>query len=208
MKHLLRCAALLVLTLLAGFAHATGQELRKCDFDLKGGRRSGEARVTLADGAVIRVEVDVIWCGRSGHRKSLDYTCTVNTSRGDGESTWSDDAGATVITDSTPYTDPREPDRIKVTVGHEVSIHLNETQSVPRCGVGAELPESIVISGAQIGLSCAVQRTLAAKHRASLLATPALCGATDEARSALAPAPAISAPCRLGRDRPSVRWPG
>jgi hypothetical protein len=145
MKHLLRCAALLVLTLLAGFAHATGQELRKCDFDFKGGCRSGEARVTLPDGAVIRVEVDVIWCSRGGHRKSLDYTCTVNTSRGDGESTWSDDAGATVITDSTPYTDPREPDRIKVTVGHEVSIHLNETQSVPRCGVGAELPESIVI---------------------------------------------------------------
>jgi hypothetical protein len=60
MKRLFRCAALLVLTLLAGFADAAGQELRTCDFDLKGGCRSGEARVTLTDGVVIRVEVDVI----------------------------------------------------------------------------------------------------------------------------------------------------
>src|SRR5215472_17239086 len=56
------------------------------------------------------------------------------------------------------------------------------------------------------GLSCAVQRTLAAKRRASLLATPALCGATDEARSALAPARAISAPCRRGRT--ALRYDG
>jgi hypothetical protein len=145
MKHLLRCTGLLVLTVLAGVARAEGQTTRSCDFALKGGCRSGEARVTLADGAVMRVEVDVIWCGLGGHRKSLDYTCTIDSSRDDGESTWSEDAGATVITDSSPYADPREPDRIKVTVGREVSIDLNETQSVPRCGVGAELPQSIVI---------------------------------------------------------------
>jgi hypothetical protein len=145
MKQLLRCAGLLVLTVSASFAHADGQKIRTCDFDLKGGCRSGEARVTLADGALIRLEVDIIWCDLGGDRKSLDYTCTINSSRGDGESTWSDDAGATVITDSSPYTDPREPDRIKVTVGREVSIDLNETQSVPRCGAGAELPQSIVI---------------------------------------------------------------
>jgi hypothetical protein len=145
MKRVVFLAVFLLLTTVTRFAHAAGQEFRTCDFDLKGGCRSGEARVTLTDGAVITVEVDVIWCGRGGHRKSLDYTCTINSSRGDGESTWSEDAGATVITDSSPYTDPREPDRIKVTVGREVSIDLSETQSIPRCGAGAELPQSIVI---------------------------------------------------------------
>jgi len=138
-------AAFLALTAMTRFADAAGPELRTCDFDLKGGCRSGEARVTLVNGKVTGLDVDVIWCGRGGHRKSLDYTCTIDLSRGDGESAWLEDAGATVITDSSPYTDPREPDRIKVTVGREVSIDLNETQSVPRCGVGAELPESIVI---------------------------------------------------------------
>jgi len=145
MKRLVYLAVLLTLTTMTTFAHADGQEIRTCDFDLKGGCRSGEARVTLAHGAVTRVEVDVIWCGLGGHRKSLDHTCTIDSSRGDGESTWLEDGGATVITDSSPYADRREPDRIKVTVGPEVSIDLNETQSVPRCGVGAELPQFIVI---------------------------------------------------------------
>jgi hypothetical protein len=105
MKRVVFLAVFLLLTTVTRFAHAAGQEFRTCDFDLKGGCRSGEARVTLTDGAVITVEVDVIWCGRGGHRKSLDYTCTINSSRGDGESTWSEDAGATVITDSSPYTE-------------------------------------------------------------------------------------------------------
>jgi hypothetical protein len=145
MKRRLRCAGLLLQTLLSGFAHAGGQEIRTCDFDLKGGCRSGQARVTLADGRVMGLDVVVIWCGRGGHRKSLDFTCTINSSRGDGESTWSQDAGATVITDSSPYTDSTKPDRIIVTVGRDVNLDLNETQSVPRCGAGAELPQIIVI---------------------------------------------------------------
>jgi hypothetical protein len=145
MKRLLRCVGLLLLTLLSGFARAGGQEIRTCDFDLKGGCRSGQARVTLADGKVIGLDVLVIWCGRGGHRKSLDFTCSINSSRGDGMSKWSEDAGATVITDSSPYTDSTKPDRMKVTVGRDVTLDLNETQSIPRCGAGAELPQTIVI---------------------------------------------------------------
>ena|SRR5689334_10768115 len=102
MKRLLRCVGLLLLTLLSGFARAGGQEIRTCDFDLKGGCRSGQARVTLADGKVIGLDVLVIWCGRGGHRKSLDFTCSINSSRGDGMSKWSEDAGATVITTALP----------------------------------------------------------------------------------------------------------
>lgn len=145
MKRLLRCAGLLLLAVLSSLAHAGGQEIRTCDFDLKGGCRSGQARVTLADGKVIGLDLLVIWCGRGGHRKSLDFTCSINSSRGDGTSKWSEDDGATVITDSSPFADPTKSDRIKVTVGRDVTLDLNETQSIPRCGAGAELPQTIVI---------------------------------------------------------------
>jgi hypothetical protein len=88
----------LALTSMTRFAHAAGQELRTCDFDLKGGCPFGYARVTLAQGAVTRVEVGVIWCNRQ--RGAPGYTCTIDSSRDDKESTWSDDAGAVVITDN------------------------------------------------------------------------------------------------------------
>jgi hypothetical protein len=145
MKRLRRCAGLLLVMPLSGFAHAGGHQIRTCNFEVKARCASGNARVTLADGKVTGVDLVVIWCGRGGHRKSLDFTCTINLSRGDGESTWSEDAGATVITDSSPYTDPTRSDRIKVTIGRDVTLDLNETESVPRCGAGAELPKTIVI---------------------------------------------------------------
>ena len=44
MKRLLRCAGLLLLTLLSGFAHAGGQEILTCDFVLKVDR-GGDARL-------------------------------------------------------------------------------------------------------------------------------------------------------------------
>jgi hypothetical protein len=53
-------------------------------------------------------------------------------------SKWSEDAGATVITDSSPFADPTKSDRIKVTVGRDVTLDLNETQSPKMwCGCGA-----------------------------------------------------------------------
>jgi hypothetical protein len=160
MKRLVFLAAVfpnvfLALTTMTSFAQASGQEIRACDFDLKGGCRSGQVRVTLADGKVVGLDAFVIWCGRGGHRKSLDYSCTINSARGDGESTWSDDAGATVINDGSPYTDPTKPDRIKVTVGRDVSIDLDEAQSLWRCGAGAELPLTIVIPAQ--GRTCRVR---------------------------------------------------
>ena len=148
-------AAFLALTAMARFADAAGPELRTCDFDLKGGCRSGQARVTLVNGKVTGLDVGVIWCGRGGHRKSPDFTCTINLDRSDGSSTWSEDTGATVITDQSPYADPTKPDRIKVTVGRDVTIDLNETQSLWRCGAGAELPLTIIMPAQ--GRTCQVR---------------------------------------------------
>jgi hypothetical protein len=46
---------------------------------------------------------------------------------------------------SSPPWNPQQPDRVKVTVGRDVSIDLSEAQSLGRCGTGAELPRAIVI---------------------------------------------------------------
>jgi hypothetical protein len=47
-----------------------------------------------------------------------------------------------VITDSSPFADPTKSDRIKVTVGRDVTLDLNETQCAPgdRQGVEGESP--------------------------------------------------------------------
>jgi hypothetical protein len=143
-KYFLCCAVLLVLTAMPGLARAGEQEIRRCDFELKRGCIAGYATVTLAHGALARLEALVIWCGPGGHRKSLDYSCTVDSSRDDKESTWSEEAGATVIANGSPW-NPDRPDRMKVTVGRDVSIDFDEAQSLGRCGAGAELPRAIVI---------------------------------------------------------------
>jgi len=140
MKHLI-LAVLLAVTTSTGVAHADGQEIRRCDFEVKARCASGDATVTLVDGVVKRIEVNAFWCGLKGRP---GYTCTIDSSRGDKDSTWSDDGGATLITNAAPF-NPTQPDRVKVTVGKYVSIDMAETQSVGRCGTGAELPRAIVI---------------------------------------------------------------
>lgn len=142
---------LVVLLLGTGLACAAGEEVRHCGFDVKARCASGEARVTIANGVVNRVEVDVIWCGLPGH---LAYSCTVDSSRGDQDSKWSDDGGTTAIANTSPL-NPNYPDRVKVTVGRSVTIDLKEAQSLGHCGVGAELPETIVIPAR--GKSCQVR---------------------------------------------------
>ena len=140
MKHLI-AAFLLAVTASTGVAHADGQEIRRCDFAVKARCASGDAAVTLIDGVVKRIEINVFWCGLKGRP---GYTCTIDSTRGDDDATWSDDSGATVITNATPF-NPAAPDRVKVTVGKYVSIDMAETQSLGRCGAGAELPRAIVM---------------------------------------------------------------
>lgn len=139
MKLVTRVVVLLAATTLAANLHA--DEIRACSFAVKARCASGDVRVTLADGAVKRIEVNVFWCGLPGRP---GYTCTIDSKRGDSDSVWSEDAGATVIANTAPFS-PTLPDRVKVTVGPDVSMDFKETQSLGRCGAGAELPETIVI---------------------------------------------------------------
>jgi hypothetical protein len=139
MNHLISLGILLAAS--AGIVDAAEQEVRKCDFEVKARCVTGDATVTLADGAVKRLEVNVLWCGQRG---SPGYTCTIDSSRGDQDSKWSDEGGATVIDNTAPFT-PTLLDRVKVTVGKFVSIDFEEAQSLGRCGAGAELPRAIVI---------------------------------------------------------------
>jgi len=141
LQHLVHLSVFLMATMSAGFVHAEGQEIRSCDFAVKARCVSGDARVTLADGVVKRIEIDVFWCGLPGRP---GYTCMIDASRGDEDSIWSEDAGATLIANASPF-NPHAPDRVKVTVGRHVSVDLGEAQSLGRCGAGAELPQAIVI---------------------------------------------------------------
>jgi hypothetical protein len=141
MKRVVTFAVLLVLAASTLIAEAGGEEIRECAFEVKARCASGEARVTLADGVLKRVEVDVDYCALPGH---LHFACTIDSSRGDKDSTWSEDGGATLIANVSPF-DPNRPDRVKVTVGRYVSLDLDEAQSLGRCGAGAALPRAIVI---------------------------------------------------------------
>jgi hypothetical protein len=131
---------LLLLMTSAPLAHA-GEEVRSCEYKVKARGTSGLATVTLTDGVVSKVDVSVFYAGLRGRP---GYTCTVNSSRAEKDDSWSDEAGATVITNGTPF-NPTVPDRVRVTVGKYVSIDLAEAQSLGRCGAGAELPKAIVI---------------------------------------------------------------
>jgi hypothetical protein len=141
MKHLIYFFALLAVTPSARIVYADAQEVRACDFEVKARCVSGDARVTLAGGVVKRVEVGVYWCGPPHH---LGYTCTIDSSRDDEDSQWSEDGGATLITNPSPA-NPNESDRVKITIGEKVLIDLTEAQSLGRCGAGAALPRTIVI---------------------------------------------------------------
>ena len=122
--------------------HAAEQETRACDFEVKARCVLGDARVTLADGVVTRIEVGIFWCGL--RREHPPFACTIDSSQTDQRSIWSQEGSMTVIANGSPR-NPDQPDRVKVTVGRDVSIDLDEAQSLGRCGAGAELPRAIVV---------------------------------------------------------------
>ena len=141
MKQIISVAVFMTAAALSLGAYAGEQEIRACDFKAKAGCVSGDASVTLTDGKVSKIEIDVIWCGQPG---APGYTCTIDSSRGDDDSQWSEEGSATLIANASPLS-PGQPDRVRVTVGKYVSIDLDEAQSAGRCGAGAELPRAIVI---------------------------------------------------------------
>jgi hypothetical protein len=143
MRNLFHYAAVLAATLLASFAHAAEQDIRSCKFAVKPRCAFGDASVTLSHGAVTRVELNVFWCALHG-RAAPPFACAIDSSRTDKDAVWTEDAGATLISNKSPF-NPAQPDRMKVTVGRDVSIDLDEAQSLGRCGAGAELPRAIVI---------------------------------------------------------------
>ena len=141
MTHSGPLALLAAAFLAGGVARAARPEIRECDFEVEARCAAGDARVTLVDGAMQRLEVSVDWCALNGGPL---YSCTIDSSRGDAHSRWSQDGGATIIANAAPF-NASQPDLVKVTVGKNVSIDLEQAQSLGRCGAGAELPRAIVI---------------------------------------------------------------
>ena len=140
MRHRIYLIVLVAITL-GGIAATHADEVRACEFKAKARCASGDARVTLDGGAIKRVEVNVFFCGLQGRP---GYSCGIDSSRGEADSKWSEEGGATVIDNAAPF-NAAQPDRVKVTAGRFVSIDMEQAQSLGRCGAGAELPRAIVI---------------------------------------------------------------
>jgi hypothetical protein len=151
MTHRTALATAFMLMVLAATAHAAGSDIHACDFKIKARCVKGDASVTLTDGKVTRVVIDVYWCGLPGRP---GYSCLIDSSRGDNDAKWSEDGGATLIDNAAP-SNPTAPDRMKVSIGQDVSIDLAAAQSLGRCGAGAELPRTIVIPAKKT--ACRVQ---------------------------------------------------
>ncbi len=62
MKQLIYPAMILAA---ATAARAGGPEIRSCAFEVKARCASGDASVTLKDGVVTRLEVNMFWCGEN-----------------------------------------------------------------------------------------------------------------------------------------------
>jgi hypothetical protein len=135
------CLAASVAILSASALHAGPQEVRSCKFEVKSRCASGDASVTLENGVVKKFEFSDFYCGQPGN---LGYSCTIDSARGDKESKWTDEGGATTIENSDPF-NPDAPDNVKITPGKFVSIDFAKAQSAGRCGAGAQLPRALVI---------------------------------------------------------------
>lgn len=141
MSRLILLALFVIAAASTDVARAGGRDIRKCAFAVKARCASGDVRVALVDGAVQSVEVNVDWCALGG---GPAYSCTINSSRSDRDSKWSQEGDETIIANLAPF-NASQPDLVKVTVGKNVSIDLGQAQSLGRCGAGAELPQAIVI---------------------------------------------------------------
>lgn len=135
-------SAILFLGCALPVCRADAEFVRACDFEVKSRCASGEARATFNGTELTKLAIDVYWCGSQG---KPGYSCVVDYSRNDKNSSWSEVAGTVLIENRSPW-NPSLPDRIKVKVGKHVSIDLEEAQSSGTCGAGAELPRAIVIS--------------------------------------------------------------
>lgn len=150
-KYLVTCAILLAAAAPAATVHAGDRTAHACDFKLRARCASGDAKVTLDNGTVTRVEINIEFCALRG---GPGYGCTIDSSRSDSDSKWSQNGTTVVIDNAAPF-DPTHPDRVSVTPGPDIAIDLKNAQSIGRCGAGAELPQSIVIPAQ--GRTCRVR---------------------------------------------------
>jgi hypothetical protein len=102
MKCARSSAVLLALVLTTRLADA-GEEVRSCEYEVKARCTSGDARVALVDGVVSKLAVTVFYCGLPGRP---GYSCTIDSARAEKDDAWSDEGGATVISNATPFMPP------------------------------------------------------------------------------------------------------
>lgn len=133
--------AIVLLQCAASACRAETESVHKCEFSVRSHCTSGGAQATLKGGELTRLSVDVYMCGLPG---KLGYSCSIDFSRNDENSSWTESDGVVTIENKFSQ-DLATPERIKVTLGRHISIDLDETRSASHCGAGAQLPSAIVI---------------------------------------------------------------
>lgn len=124
-------------------AEPAGQPSDKfsCSYDIKRRCTSGTAEVELQQGRPRRVNFENFVCGLPG---APGYTCTVE-STADGKDKWQQTGKTTRINFHESW-NPDNPDTLTVTAEpSRIVLDFADTQSLGKCGSGAELPDRVVI---------------------------------------------------------------
>jgi hypothetical protein len=115
-----------------------------CTYQLASPCSSGTASVELLEGRLQKVSFESTYCtapGNAGNR------CTLRSARG-GKDKWSETGNSVLI----GFFDPRYPqadDEFKfILEAGRLVLDFSDTQTFIKCGMGAELPERVVIDPA------------------------------------------------------------
>ncbi|HJV71324.1 hypothetical protein [Ideonella sp.] len=130
----------------AGAAVALGEAsgTYTCSYKLFSSCSSGSATVKLLNGKLQQVSFESLFCATPAKPANR---CSLESARG-GPDRWSESGTAVRI----EFTHPKYPemdDALAVTVqGQAIVIDFGESQSLPRCDLGADLPEKLTLDPA------------------------------------------------------------
>jgi len=115
-----------------------------CSYKLFSSCGNGSATIKLLNGKLQQVSFESLFCATPAKPANR---CSLDSARG-GPDRWSESGTAVRI----EFTHPKYPemdDALAVTVQEQaIVIDFGESQSLPRCGLGANLPEKLTLDPA------------------------------------------------------------
>jgi len=113
-----------------------------CKYEIKRNCTLGSVELELKDGRIQRIDFGNFYCPAHGE---IGFTCSIDVSRGDKNTKWTDKGGSSTIEFSGADNSPDGNSLTISRVRNGVVIDMRNTSSYGRCGAGAELPERIFV---------------------------------------------------------------